>query len=357
MGHRLLTRVAIAFTLVLSVVAQDPSFRIRVNVPVVSLEAVVLNSNGRPVTTLKRQDFSIFEDGAPREIQSFSSVESPYSILLLFQNTVNVLNQRPFMLDASNKFLETLRPQDRVSVYTTMDFGVRQNLNWRNAQTGKRQEVKVGPPAPAIYFNLYEAIDDALGKFGGIAGRKGMVVLTNGRDYKLYEDTLRAGRVPETTDKSPFQKTLKKVRERGIPLYIVATNTDKNLVPSPPSLYRHVALGLDEYEGLRTLPGLRNSGGLVKRKDPSPTVADDFLIEVRSRLEQFAEASGGRIYFPKDLDEVTPLYEQIGRELGTSYSIGYAPAAGAGVGIHSIEVRVADPELRVVQSRQSYTVR
>ena len=354
MAHRLIARVAIAFTLVQSVVAQDPSFRIRVNVPVVSLEAVVLNSNGRPVTTLKRQDFSIFEDGAPREIQNFSSVDSPYGILLLFQNTVNAMSQRPFMADASNKFLETLRPQDRVSVYT-MELTVRQNLNWRNAQTGKRQEVKVGPPA--IYLNLYEAIDDALGKFGGIAGRKGIVVLTNGRDYQLYEDTLRAGRVPETTDKSPFQKTLKKVRERGIPLYIVATNTDKNLVPSPPSAYSHVAFGLDEYEGLKILPGLRTSGGLVKRKDPSPTVADDFLIEVRSRLEQFAEASGGRIYFPKDLDEVTPLYEQIGRELGTSYSIGYAPAAGAGVGIHSIEVRVADPTLRVVQSRQSYTVR
>jgi VWFA-related protein len=357
MAHRLIARVAIAFTLVLSVVAQDPSFRIRVNVPVVSLEAVVLNSNGRPVTTLKRQDFSIFEDGAPREIQNFSSVESPYSILLLFQNTVNVLSQRPFMADASNKFLETLRPQDRVSVYT-MDITVRQNLNWRNAQTGKRQEVKVGPPA--VYLNLYEAIDDALGKFGGIAGRKGIVMLTNGRDYKLYEDTLRAGRVPETTDKSPFQKTLKKVRERGIPLYIVAINTDKNLVSSgltKPPAYPHVAFGLDEYEGLRTLPGLRTSQGLAKRKDPSPTVADDFLIEVRSRLEQLAEASGGRIYFPKDLDEAAPLYEQIGRELGTSYSIGYSPAAGAGVGIHSIEVRVADPALRVIQSRQSYTVR
>src|SRR5262245_31540118 len=115
-------RCVVAWT-VLSVstalaVSQDPSFVIRVNVPVVSLEAVVLDSNGRPVTTLAREDFRIFEDSEPRELQNFSPVDSPYSILLLFQNTINVFSQRPFMADASNRFLDTLRKQDRVSVYT-----------------------------------------------------------------------------------------------------------------------------------------------------------------------------------------------------------------------------------------------
>jgi VWFA-related protein len=340
---------------------------------VVSLEAVVLDSNARPVTSLKREDFAVFEDGEPKEIQNFSSVESPYSILLLFQNTLNVFSQRPFMADASNRFLDTLRPQDRVSVYT-MEITMRRILDWRNAQSGKRQEVKVGPPGGLL--NLYDAIEEVFGKFGGVAGRKGIVVLTNGRDDELYRETFRKGRVPATTENSPFRKALKKVRERGIPLYIVALNTDRSLMtaaptqPAPPTpsggptLRRPgdsiVSSAPDEYAFLKAVAEAPPDGRgfFIRRpKDASPTVADDFLVEVRSRMEQLAESSGGRIYFPKDLDEVVPLYEQIGRELGTSYSIGYAPGAAAGIGTHTIEVRVANPELKVIQSRQTYTIR
>ena len=47
--------------------------------------------------------------------------------------------------------------------------------------------------------------------------------------------------------------------------------------------------------------------------------------QIRSRLEQLAARTGGRVVFPHKPDEVVGLFEQIGRELGKSYSLGYVP--------------------------------
>ena len=43
----------------------------------------------------------------------------------------------------------------------------------------------------------------------------------------------------------------------------------------------------------------------------------------RMRLEQLAETTGGRCYFPTDVDDLDEIYEQITEELEARYSIGY----------------------------------
>jgi hypothetical protein len=352
--------IGLVLTLTLSTIAlpQEPTaFAIHLNVAVVSLESVVLDSNARPVTNLKREHFTIYEDGEPVPIQNFSSVEAPFSILLLFQNTPSVYFQRAFMADASNQLMRGLRPQDRVAVYT-IELTTRRMLDWRNAQTGKTQDIKVGPPAGEL--NLYDAIDNVFGKFSGATGRKGIVVMTTGREAKLFRETVKEGRVPIAGEDKDFQKVLRKVQGRGIPLYFVAVNTDPALeldpwdlptIPGAPPFYwlpRSEYLALKDYQDTLRYKKLKN---------PSPTVADDFMKEIRSRMELLAEVSGGRIYFPKTSDELVPLYEQIGKELGTSYSFGYAPRDSKPGITHRFEVRVSDPNLRVIQSRQTYTTR
>jgi VWFA-related protein len=54
-----------------------PQPRIRSNVTVVEVDAVVADKSGRPVRGLGREDFEIFEDGKLVEIASFSAVDLP----------------------------------------------------------------------------------------------------------------------------------------------------------------------------------------------------------------------------------------------------------------------------------------
>jgi hypothetical protein len=76
---------------------------------------------------------------------------------------------------------------------------------------------------------------------------------------------------------------------------------------------------------------------------------------VRSRMQQLAERSGGRMLYPRRMEDIVPLYEGIGRELGTSYSLGYTPADERTDGsLRRIEIRTTDPALRLTQSRTAY---
>jgi len=73
------------------------------------------------------------------------------------------------------------------------------------------------------------------------------------------------------------------------------------------------------------------------------------------RMKQFAQATGGKAYFPKSPNELGPLYTSIAQDLGTSYTIAYAPLKSPGDNkLRHIEIRPIDVRLRVNQSRTGY---
>ena len=41
------------------------------------------------------------------------------------------------------------------------------------------------------------------------------------------------------------------------------------------------------------------------------------------KLEQLTEVTGGRVFFPTEVDALDGIYEDIGRELETRYALGY----------------------------------
>jgi hypothetical protein len=72
-------------------------------------------------------------------------------------------------------------------------------------------------------------------------------------------------------------------------------------------------------------------------------------------MEQIAEVTGGRMLYPKGMDDIVPLYAQIGRELGTAHSLGYVPSnANSGNAFRRIEVRTSNKALHLLQSRTGY---
>ena len=73
------------------------------------------------------------------------------------------------------------------------------------------------------------------------------------------------------------------------------------------------------------------------------------------RMKQFAQATGGKAYFPVSPNELGPMYTSIARDLGTSYTIAYAPLKSPGDNkLRHIEIRPIDVRLRVIQSRTGY---
>jgi Ca-activated chloride channel family protein len=322
---RITTAFMIFLTLLFSgawAVGQEPHV-LRVDVSLVTLDAEVTDATGRPVNTLTKDDFQVYENGVLQDLRSFDSVDTPYNILLLFDCSTSTQPHWPFLLEAMNRFGKTLRPQDRIQI-AQFGGGFRILRKWF-ARTDAAIDVKVEPgDGVCAGTDVYGAMEETIAQLKDVKGRKGSIVLTDGvhNGIPFAEGNAAAllrNRYTDSINDKNFQKLLKSVVGSGVGFYFVAVDTDLN-------------------------PHEFNPDGIYNKQ------------QVRSRIEVLASASGGKVVYPKKPDEVVKLYEQLAHDLGTSYSLGYAPSMPAKDGtLRKIEVRVRDRALRVKQSRDSYT--
>ena len=95
-----------------------------------------------------------------------------------------------------------------------------------------------------------------------------------------------------------------------------------------------------------------------RKKNSSTSARDDrrFLREGFAQgdrsLRTLSEATGGRVYFPKDSKAFQRDYADIAKSLRAEYSLEFSPALRDG-NLHSLEVKVRRPWCHV-QSRQQY---
>ena len=303
---------------------QEP-LALRVDVSLVTLDVEVTDSVGRPVNNLAESDFEIYENGTQQDLRSFDSVETPYNIMLLFDCSPSTEPAWPFLLQAMERFLQTLRGQDRMAI---AQFGGRfRILRKLLSRSEEAIDVKIQPYDLACSgTDFYGAVNRAVDELKVVKGRKGAVILTDGEHDSISRQRgtlLLPGRsrYVDAVDDKDFQKLLRTVAGNSVALYFVAVNTDLNP---------------DEFDTQE-----------IYNKQ-----------QLRSRMEVLAATSGGRVAFPRKPDEVVKLYEQLAHDLGSSYSLGYVPGNPNRNGTYrKIEVRVRDRALHVKQSREGYVAR
>jgi VWFA-related protein len=341
------------------VVAQNPTPSIRVDVSLMTLDVMVSDAAGRPVTDLTQQEFQIFEDGQPQEIRTFAPVESPYSILLLIDRSTSMENYWPLMNPAIDRFVAKLKPQDRISIGAFDERSPKVELlqDWRTVENASSIQIAInpvtrgnpyevigigtgagiGPGSVSVRMpvkDFYAALDWSMQRLAGVSGRKGVLVFTDGRQPggPTKSITLDGGRLSypvDARDDGDFRKLLRAVQGSKARFDFVAVNTDLNPAGDP------------------------------FRPDALFDIPLTFGMSARSRLEQLAAISGGRLVLPKRPEETGKLYEIIAHELGTSYTLGYSPAASAlkDGRYHRVEVRSSRQGLKVQQTRDGYTGR
>jgi VWFA-related protein len=317
----------------MSLAAQDePVFR--VNVPLVSLDVSVLDPAGRPITNFTADDFTVYEDGQQREIKNFAPIETPYHILALFDCTGSTREAWPFLLKSLNGFLSSLRPQDRIAVLA-FGAGTSVVLNWTSRST-EPLNVQMKMPSPLCdRTDFYGAVASAASRMRDITGRKGVIVFTDGVHGGIPRQAAKVGGVtlPRFVDSSEDQGFLtvrRQIERSDTVFYFIAVNTDLH-------------------------PNNVDAGDLAPGTAYTPLSLFN-LQQVRSRMEQIAHVSGGRIVFSQRTSDTGVLFEQIVRDLGTSYSFGFTPTANPDGSYHRIEVRVRGG-LQVRQSRDGYYAR
>ena len=316
--------------------AQD--FTLSVDVPVVSLDVSVTDENGQPVDGLRAEDFEILENGERQQVRYFGSSTAPYHVYLLFDSSGSTRHKWDFMRRAAAGFVEFIKPQDRVSV-GIFDARLKTLTDWDDSREDTLAALNPitngwrSAGTTEFYRSLERAIERS---FDRIRERRAIIVLTDGRDTSLYREIIRHNRVMRPEEDKRFKGLYQAAAEGGIPVYLIAVNTDLNLDGNTE--------GADEHRNLKIIYG----------ESPVPK---QYLEQVRIRMGRVAEISGGQILYPKTLDDVVPLFEQIGQTLGHSYSIGYVPEIeGPDTVLRRIVVKTGNDAHSVRQSRAGYYV-
>ena len=311
--------------------AQDDE-PIRVESNLVVLNVGVADQKGGAVTDLSRGDFTVYEDGVKQSIVSFEPAASPFSLVILLDISGSTRNFRPTLKQSAIRFIDALRPEDRVAVIAFND-----KVKTLQGFTTDHRKV-----AFAIDYlaegtgntNLYQALRyslEQLSKEG--KRRKAVVVLTDGIDTDM-------GKLDRQT--SAQATTIEEARA--------------SVKPEQAAAVRSVLDSADRL-GVTVYPLALPSGDPAKLLPLTPQQAAVYTA-ARARMQSLADRTGGRLHEIRRLEDMGRLYAEVAADMRTLYSIAYQSSnAGARDGrwrAINVEVTRADT---IARSRPGYYAR
>jgi VWFA-related protein len=164
--------------------AQDVDDVIRTETSLIQLNIGVVDKQGRAITSLTRNDFTVYEDGVKQSIQHFEPVDAPFSLVLMLDMSGSTLNFRQQLKLASQRFLDALGPEDRVAV-VQFNKDVKSLAGFSTDRRKTYYAIEIATGAGDTHF--YDALKYALKALDkeGPRRRKAIVVLTDGLDTRL----------------------------------------------------------------------------------------------------------------------------------------------------------------------------
>ena len=91
---------------------------LRVDTTLVTVPVSVLDRQGRFIPNLKREDFTLLENGNEQSIAFFETAEKPFTVALLLDTSASTQFKLSEIKAAALEFAKQLRPQDRVLLVT-----------------------------------------------------------------------------------------------------------------------------------------------------------------------------------------------------------------------------------------------
>jgi len=245
--------------------------RIKIDTDLVNLDVTVIDQNNMPVFNLKKEDFAVYEDKIKQTVESIRREQIPISFGLVIDTSGSMRSKIQTVSDAVIMLIRQMRFDDEafVSSFKTepelvQDF----TSDKRDLEEAIIQLDTSG--GTALLDAIIATADYAHEK--GKRRRKALVVVTDGLDRNS------AFKEKEVIDA---------IKEDEVQVYLVGFIDDE----------------------------VEAKGKFLKS---SAKQAKDLLVRI-------ADDSGGRAYFPKDIDEIPAVAAQIAKDLRSQYVISYYP--------------------------------
>ena len=281
----------------------------------------VLNRRNKLVPDLEESDFKIFDEGKPQEIRYFSKqTDLPLRIGMLLDTSNSIRERIKFEQDASVSFLFSVLRHNKDQAFVMTFDDEPQILQSFTSDAGALRDQIMGTRAgggTAIYDAVYQACSTQLNHPPRPEGdqpdvvRRVMILISDGEDNLSTHTRAEAIELAQRT---------------SVVIYTISTSTQW--------------VSLEE-------------------TDPNKTSDRKYhLTEGDKILQDLAEETGGRAFFPYHVDDLDQSFQDIGDELRNQYSIAYQPANYVLDGrYHKIRVEVPDHKGYQVRARRGYYAR
>jgi VWFA-related protein len=292
---------------------QDDIETIRVDTELVDLNVSVFSlDRQRPVGELQQKDFVVLENNTPEEISFFASASAPFDLVLLLDLSGSTSDKLDLVRKSAIRFVKAARPTDRISVitFTDMPYVVSPLTTDRDQLIERIKAIEKGHGGT----NFWDALRFVLKivfRTRNMSHRQAVVVMSDGVDNALPDIN---GPGSQTT----YEQLLEIVK-----------SSDAIVIP----------IYLD-----------------TEREEIKKHRANETAYKIaRQQLAEIAGESGSLLYQARKLEDLKGVYEQVIRDLGTVYSIGYHPTNKQRDGSwRTVSVRLINhPEL-TARTRRGY---
>ena len=283
-----------------------PDYSIRVNVPLVNVDVMVTTKDGQFINGLKKDNFRIYEDGAPQTISDFGQSQAPITAVLLteFASTNYFLIDE--MLEASYAFANGLKKEDWVAV-VSYDMKPQILVDFTQDKSAIRGAINSMRIPTFSETNLFDALYDTLDRIDRLEGHKYIILVTTGID---------------TFSKLNLDQITKKVK---------ATH-DVTIFPVSIGWY------------LRTYCETHNCTG-ISHGMASYGMSNIDYLQADNELNTFAKLTGGRAYFPRFEAEFPEVFHDILGDVRSQYNIAYRPTNSKQDGSYrKLKIEVVAPD-------------
>jgi Ca-activated chloride channel homolog len=248
---------------------KKPTQTLKIDVDLVLVNATVTDSLNRYVSGLESQHFQIWEDKVEQKVEYFNAEDVPISVGVIFDVSGSMKDKIATAQKAAATFLKTGNPDDE---YFLVEFANRPEVaSDFTTDVTKLQSKLIMAPAKGMTA-MYDSVYLGLEKLReGSNPKKALLLITDGEDNR---------------SRYTFQNVKDFVKEQDVQIY-----------------------GIGIVDDFSSQLGAGHTG--------------------RAMVEELADLTGGRAFFPDSVYELEDICTKIAVELKNQYVIGYHSTNGA----------------------------
>jgi VWFA-related protein len=256
-------------------------FTLNIEVPLVTLDVVVADDRGDPITGLQKSNFRVSEDGVAQPVSNFATPEAPITCVMVVEFGSRGLYGYPVYasnaVNWADVFLAQLRKDDWVGL-VSFDMRTRIEVDFTQDKMAVHSYLARMMIPGFRESNVFDAVIETLDNLKDVKGRKAMLLLASGID---------------TFSKHTMDDMYKRVKQTDVTIF-------------PVGVARFLSFYLDAH-------GMIGGAGRL-----------DFY-QAENQMSEIARLTGGHAYFPVQQGEVPGVMQAVAGMLRSQYSLGYTP--------------------------------